>query len=150
MAAGNEGEREKGSGKKKKDKATPKKERQISLRLSAKGAKRLNKLTEATEWSVTQVVEEALKVYAAREGIVLDEKADDIEAQKTEERDTEEKKIEEKKTEDRSEEQATAEQMLEDATPAETKAVEATPDLAVKKLSSRKPKVRQTADTATS
>jgi len=57
---------------KKKDKTTPKKERQISLRLSAKGAKRLNRLTETKEWSVTQVIEEALKVYASHEGITID------------------------------------------------------------------------------
>ena len=61
----------------KKEKGAPKKERQISLRLSAKGAKRLNKLTEIKEWSVTQVVEEALKVYAAHEGISIAEKSDE-------------------------------------------------------------------------
>ena len=62
---------------KKKDKGTPKKERQISLRLSAKGAKRLNKLTEIKEWSVTQVVEEALKVYAAHEGVIIADRPDE-------------------------------------------------------------------------
>ncbi len=62
---------------KKKGKATPKKERQISLRLSAKGAKRLNKLTEIKEWSVTQVIEEALKAYAAQEGITISDKPDE-------------------------------------------------------------------------
>lgn len=59
---------------KKKAKATPKKERQISLRLSPKGAKRLSRLTEAKEWTVTQVIEEALKVYAALEGFTGEEK----------------------------------------------------------------------------
>lgn len=61
----------------KKEKASPKKERQISLRLSAKGAKRLNKLIDKTEWSVTQVIEEALKVYAIHEGITLEDKVED-------------------------------------------------------------------------
>lgn len=64
----------------KKAKAAPKKERQVSLRLSAKGAKRLNKLTEKTEWSVTQVIEEALKAYAVQQGIVLEDKAEDEDA----------------------------------------------------------------------
>ena len=65
---------QKGSAKKKKAKSTPKKERQISLRLSANGAKRLTKLTETKEWSVTQVIEEALKVYASHEGIIIFDK----------------------------------------------------------------------------
>jgi hypothetical protein len=60
----------------KKAKSTPKKERQISLRLNDKAARRLNKLMEKTEWSVTQVIEQALKVYAAHEGIILDDKAE--------------------------------------------------------------------------
>jgi hypothetical protein len=60
--------------KKKKAKSTPKKERQISLRLSANGAKRLTKLTESKEWTVTQVIEEALKVYAIHEGITIQDK----------------------------------------------------------------------------
>jgi hypothetical protein len=62
---------------KKKTKSTPNKERQISLRLSAKGAKRLNKLIETKEWTVTQIFEEALKLYAAQEGISITEKLDD-------------------------------------------------------------------------
>ncbi len=74
MAAANDEERDKGSAKKKKAKSTPKKERQISLRLTPKGAKRLSQLTEKTEWSVTQVIEEALKVYAAHENIHVDDK----------------------------------------------------------------------------
>ena len=134
MAAANDTEREKGSNKKKKGKATPKKERQISLRLSAKGAKRLNKLTEATEWSVTQVVEEALKVYAAREGIVLDEKtdADDTkDAQNTEEPPAAE---------------LTEEVQAEDALAEDIKSEDAGPRSGIKKLSGRKPKDRQMAD----
>ncbi len=70
------GESGKGSPKK-KAKATPNKERQISLRLSAKGARRLNHLIEKKEWSVTQVVEEALKHYAASEQISGDERVDE-------------------------------------------------------------------------
>ena len=77
MAAANDEERDKGNTKKKKAKSTPKKERQISLRLSPKGAKRLSQLTDKTEWSVTQVIEEALKVYAAHENISVDDKAED-------------------------------------------------------------------------
>lgn len=67
----------KGAAKKKKAKSTPNKERQISLRLSSKGAKRLTKLTEHKEWTVTQVVEEALKVFAAHEGIVIQDKQEE-------------------------------------------------------------------------
>ncbi len=77
MAAANDEERDKGTGKKKKAKSTPKKERQISLRLSPRGAKRLSQLTDKTEWSVTQVIEEALKVYAAQEDIHVEDKVDD-------------------------------------------------------------------------
>lgn len=68
----------KSAAKKKKAKSTPKKERQISLRLSPKGARRLSRLTEQKEWTVTQVIEEALKVYAAHEGIILEEKSDEF------------------------------------------------------------------------
>jgi hypothetical protein len=68
------GDSQKSVAKKKKAKSTPKKERQISLRLSANGAKRLTKLTETKEWTVTQVIEEALKVYAAHEGITIQDK----------------------------------------------------------------------------
>ena len=75
MAAANDEERDKGNAKKKKAKSTPKKERQISLRLSPKGAKRLSELTDKTEWSVTQVIEEALKVYAAHENIHVEDKS---------------------------------------------------------------------------
>ncbi len=138
MAAANDNEREKGSNKKKKGKATPKKERQISLRLSAKGAKRLNKLTEATEWSVTQVVEEALKVYATREGIVLDEKADDADATK-----------DAPNTEEPPAAELTEEVQAEDALTEHNNPVEAVPKSGVKKLSGRKPGDRQTADAAT-
>lgn len=66
---------------KKKAKSTPKKERQISLRLSPKGAKRLSRLTEAKEWTVTQIIEEALKVYAAQEGVSGEDKAEDPKAE---------------------------------------------------------------------
>jgi hypothetical protein len=64
----------KGAAKKKKPKLTPNKERQISLRLSSRGARRLSKLTEQKEWTVTQVVEEALKLFAIHEGIVIQDK----------------------------------------------------------------------------
>lgn len=138
MAAANDNEREKGSNKKKKGKATPKKERQISLRLSARGAKRLNKLTEATEWSVTQVVEEALKVYAVREGIVLDEKTDDADDAK------DALNAEEPPAAELAEEVPNEDAIAEDNKPAEVG-----PKSGVKKLSGRKPKDRQTADTAT-
>ena len=75
MPAANENGNPKGATKK-KAKSTPKKERQISLRLSARGARRLTQLTESKEWTVTQVIEEALKVYAIHEGIIVDEKSE--------------------------------------------------------------------------
>jgi len=48
--------------KKAKARSVPKKVRQVSLRLSPKAARRLSKLAELKEWTVTQVIEEALKV----------------------------------------------------------------------------------------
>ena len=78
----NDDDRNKGAGKK-KAKETPKKERQISLRLTPKGARRLSRLTEKTEWTVTQVIEEALKFYAAHEGISAEDAVDGVETSTT-------------------------------------------------------------------
>jgi hypothetical protein len=77
MAEAKAGDSPKSASKKKKAKSTPKKERQISLRLSANGAKRLTKLTQTKEWTVTQVIEEALKVYAAHESITIEDKPEE-------------------------------------------------------------------------
>src|SRR5690348_1757255 len=74
MTEANAGDSHKSAAKKKKAKSTPKKERQISLRLSPKVAKRLTRLTEIKEWTVTQVIEESLKFYAAQEGIAIEDK----------------------------------------------------------------------------